>query len=73
MSNPRCPDKPPFDAKELELLLAVFEAVCRSFQELGQTEPPAEIIASKVIDVAKTGERDPDRLHDRVLLTLRNL
>jgi len=73
MSNPGCFDKPPFDAQELELLLGVFEAVCRSLQVLGRTEPPAETIALKVIDAAKTGERDPDRLCDLVLFNLRNL
>ena len=69
---PHDPDKPPFDAKEIELLLAVFEAVCRSLHVLGQTDLPAETIALKVIDAVKTGERDPDRLHDLVLLALRN-
>jgi hypothetical protein len=68
---PDDPDRPPFDAEELELLLAVFETVCRSLQLLGQSGPPAETIALKVIDAVKTGERDPKRLHDLVLLALR--
>jgi len=72
MSEPNYPDQPPFDVEELELLLAVFEAVSRSLQALGQTNPAAKTIALKVIDAAKTGERNPDRLHDLVLLALRN-
>jgi len=72
MSNPDFPDEPLFDAKEIELLLAVYEAVCRSIQILGQNDPRAETVALRVIEAAKTGERDPDRLHDLVLRALRN-
>jgi hypothetical protein len=58
--------------KAIEPLLAAFEAVCRSLQVPGPNDPLAEIVALKVIEIARSGERDPDRIHDQVLLALRN-
>jgi hypothetical protein len=64
-------EKPPFDAKEIELLLVVYEAVYRSLKAFGKVNHSEETIARKVIEAAETGERDPDRLRDLVLLALR--
>jgi hypothetical protein len=33
-------------------------------------DPQMEIVARKIIDVAGTGERDPDRLRELVLMNL---
>jgi hypothetical protein len=35
----------------------------------GQPEIVQEIIAKRIIDIAETGERDPDKMCERVLLT----
>jgi hypothetical protein len=51
-------------------LLPAFEAVCRSLQITSNEDPLAELAALKVIQLAKTGERDLKRLHDLVMLAL---
>jgi hypothetical protein len=50
--------------------------ICRSVSlgELGLTDradPVTEIIARKIIEVAKTGERDPERLCELALKDVR--
>jgi hypothetical protein len=35
-----------------------------------RSDPITEIVAQKVIEVASTGERDPERIRDLVLLAL---
>ena len=60
------------DLERIESLLAVFEATCRSLQVTSKDDPLAEVVALKVIQAAKTGERDTERLRDLVLLALRN-
>jgi hypothetical protein len=59
-----------FDPQAIEAMSAAFEAVCASLQLLNRTDPVTEIVARKVIEVAGTGERDPERIRDLVLLTL---
>ena len=60
-----------FDPKEIEALSAAFEAVCQSLKLLNRIDPITEIVARTVIEVAGTGERDPDRIRDLVLLALK--
>ena len=60
------------DLDAIKPLLATFEAVCRSLELRGPHDPLAEIVALKVIQIAKSGERDPERIRDLVLLSLHN-
>ena len=53
-------------------LIPPFKAICRSLQITSKDDPLAEVVALKVIQAAKTGERDTERLRDLVLLALRN-
>jgi hypothetical protein len=62
-----------FEPKQIEAMTAAFEAVCNSLQLLNRDDPITEIVARKVIEVAGTGERDPDRLRDLVLTELNQL
>ena len=41
-----------------------FDRACASFQNFGSAVP--EIIANLIIQAAKNGERDPDRLYEQV-------
>ena len=43
-----------------------FDRACKSFRNLGSAVP--EIIAYLIIKAAKTGERDPARLHEQALI-----
>lgn len=60
-----------FDPKEIEAMSAAFEAICESLKLLNRSDPITEIVARKVVEVAGTGERDPDRIRDLVLLALK--
>ena len=57
-----------FDPQAIEAMNRAFEALCKSLQLTDRTDKQAEIVARKVIDLGRAGERDPQRIHDRVLL-----
>jgi hypothetical protein len=59
-----------FDPEAIKAMSAAFEAVCESLQVVQRSDPVTEIVARKVIEVAGTGERDPQRIRDLVLLAL---
>ena len=59
-----------FDPQTIEVMSAAFEAVCASLQLLNRTDPVTEIVARMVVEVARTGERDPERIRDLVLISL---
>src|SRR4029077_16979592 len=59
-----------FEPKQIEAMMAAFEAVCRSLQLADRVDPFTEIVARNVIEIAGTGEHDPERLHDLVLAAL---
>jgi hypothetical protein len=59
-----------FDPQAIEAMSAAFESVCASLQLLNRTDPVTEIVARLVVEVAGTGERDPERIRDLVLISL---
>ncbi len=59
-----------FEPPQIEAMTTAFEAVCHSLQLADRDDPLTEIIARKVIEVARTGEHDPDRLRELVLTNL---
>jgi hypothetical protein len=59
-----------FQPQQIEAMTTAFEAVCRTLQLVDRDDPLTEIVARRVIDVARTGERDPDRLRELVLMNL---
>jgi hypothetical protein len=62
-----------FDPKAIEAMSAAFNAVCDSLQLINRDDPLTQIIARKVVELAGTGERDPERLCDLVLLSVKEL
>jgi hypothetical protein len=62
-----------FEPKAIEAMTAAFEAVCKSLQLAKRDDPISQIVARKIVDIARTGERDPQRMHDLVLLELKEL
>jgi hypothetical protein len=60
-----------FDPEAIKAMSAAFEAVCETLQLHPRSDPITEIVAQKVIEVAGTGERDPDRIRDLVLLAFK--
>jgi hypothetical protein len=44
-----------------------YDLACQTLQNIGQLEVDREIIARGVLQAAKTGERDPDKLCERAI------
>jgi hypothetical protein len=51
-----------FQPEEVAALAHVFDDVLHALGLFDRTDPVTTLVAKKVIDLAKTGERDPDRL-----------
>jgi hypothetical protein len=49
---------------------AAFDKAFRSLHDAGQPDIVKEIIAKRIISLARDGERDPDRLCDETLKAL---
>jgi hypothetical protein len=60
-----------FDPEAIERMVVAFKAACQSLQLVDRDDLLTQIVARKVIEVAGTGERDPERLRDLVLLALK--
>lgn len=56
-----------FEPSEVAALTQAFETVCRDLKFGQSDEPLREAVARKVIECAATGERDPERIRNRVL------
>jgi hypothetical protein len=57
----------PFDPETIVRLSAAYECALRALRLVDRQDPLTELVARKIIDVAETGEADPDRLGDRAL------
>ncbi len=61
-----------FDPPQVEAMGQAFDNVTEALDGdgKGQSRVVREVIATKIIAIAKTGERDPKRLYDRTMKTL---
>ena len=59
-----------FDPEAVKALASAFEDVCAALQLTDRNDPRATIVARKIIEHARCGERDPIRLCEAVLLEL---
>ena len=62
-----------FEPKAIEAMNAAFEAVFKSLQLLNRDDTITQIVARTIIDIARMGEHDPQRMHDLALLELKDL
>ena len=62
-----------FDPKAIEAMNIAFAAACKSLQLVIQDDPMTQIVARKIIDIARAGECDPQRMHDLALLAFKEL
>jgi hypothetical protein len=53
-----------FQPEEVAALAHVFDDVLHTLGLVDRTDPVTTLVAKKVIELAQTGERDPDRLSD---------
>jgi len=61
-----------YEPDEVDAMAKAFEATCAALGLSRRDEPIGELVATKVIECARTGERDPKRLCNLVLLELEN-
>jgi hypothetical protein len=59
-----------FSPEEVETVTAAFEDTLRALELTNPEKPLSILIARKIFDLAKAGERDPKRLRDRTLAML---
>ena len=56
-----------FDNAAIRVMEEVFDRACFTLREFGQNDVVQETMAKRTIEVAKAGERDPDKLHAEAL------
>jgi hypothetical protein len=56
-----------FDDQATKAMGEAFEAACKVFDEAGQSSVVYEAVAKCIIEIAKSGERDPNQLRDSAL------
>jgi hypothetical protein len=56
-----------FDDSATRAMGEAFDRACVSLKEFGRSDLVHEIMAKRIIAVAKTGERDPDQLYAEAL------
>ena len=56
-----------FDADATLVMGAAFDAACKTLKDVGEPDLVRKIIATKIIDAAKNGERNQDALRDAAL------
>lgn len=62
--------KSDFDDEATRLLGEAFDAACKDLHDTGQPALVREVIAKRIIEAAKKGERDPARLRNAGLAGL---
>jgi DNA-directed RNA polymerase subunit H (RpoH/RPB5) len=59
-----------FDPEEVQAIVAAYEAALAKLGLKDRSDPVAEMVAKKIVEIARDGERDPERLSDRVVKSL---
>jgi hypothetical protein len=56
-----------FEPEAIARLGAAYEGALKALQLSDRQDPITELVAKKIIEIAETGEQDPDRLCARTL------
>jgi hypothetical protein len=59
-----------FSPEDISRMTAAYEAALRLLRLTDRTDPVTEIVAKKIIEVTRSGERDPPRICARALKEL---
>lgn len=59
-----------FGPDEIERMTAAYEAALKLLRLADRTDPITELIAQKIVETARTGERDPERICTLALMGL---
>jgi hypothetical protein len=60
-----------FDPETTHIMGQAYESACTKLHDVGQPEIVKNVIARRIIEIAKTGERDPNQLCKRALKAIR--
>ena len=60
-----------FEPEDVDALVKAFEAACAELQLAKLDDPFRQLVAEKVIECARSGERDPERLCKKVLSVIK--
>ena len=61
-----------FGPEEIKVMATAFQGVLNALGLMERADPLNELVAKKIIEIAKTGKRNPGRLRDRVLKSLQS-
>jgi hypothetical protein len=56
------------DPRLVDVMTKAYAKACRMLHDRGQPALVQEIIAGRIVEIVKTGERDPNRVCQRVLI-----
>ena len=59
-----------FGPDEIKVLTTAYEEVLRTLRLENRADPATEMIAKKIIELARRGERDPVRLREHAIRSL---
>ena len=60
-----------FDDQAVKAMTSAYEAALQDLGLADRSDPITEIVAHRIIELGRMGERDPDRLRQLVLQSLR--
>ena len=58
------------DPRMIEVMNSAYGKACRRLHDKGQPALVQEVIAQRIVEIAKAGERDPNKICERVLADL---
>jgi hypothetical protein len=56
-----------FDPTDIQLMSLAFEDVCKALSLPANDTNARRVIATRIVELARRGERDPNQLRDRVI------
>jgi hypothetical protein len=60
-----------FSPDEVAILIAVFEETLKELELVDREDPVTQLVAKRIIELAKQGERDPKQLFDLTIKSIR--
>ena len=61
-----------YGPEDIKVMSTAFDGALNALGLMDRADPLNELVAKKIIEIAKTGERNPSRLRDRALKSLQS-
>jgi hypothetical protein len=65
--------EPAFPPEVIDAMSSAFDEVCERLAIPEAADAPREIVALRIVELARKGERDPERLRDEALKSIGGL